>query len=61
MAGTGKAHLRSGDDVLLRAEDLTVEFTEAGASRAVSTALRPHGAPGSHGSDGSHGTHEVAS
>ncbi len=26
MAGTGKAHLRSDDDVLLRVEDLVVEF-----------------------------------
>ena len=26
MAGTGKAHLRSADDVLLRVEDLVVEF-----------------------------------
>ena len=26
MAGTGKAHLRDGDDVLLRVEDLVVEF-----------------------------------
>ncbi|MFM7252915.1 MAG: ABC transporter ATP-binding protein [Ilumatobacteraceae bacterium] len=26
MAGTGKAHLRSGDGVLLRVEDLVVEF-----------------------------------
>ena len=26
MAGTGKAHLREGDDVLLRVEDLVVEF-----------------------------------
>ena len=25
MAGTGKAHLREGDDVLLRVEDLVVE------------------------------------
>jgi peptide/nickel transport system ATP-binding protein len=34
MAGTGKAHLRSTDDVLLRVEDLTVEFP-AGAGRKV--------------------------
>jgi peptide/nickel transport system ATP-binding protein len=26
MAGTGKAHLREGDDILLRVEDLVVEF-----------------------------------
>ena len=26
MAGTGKAHLRSPDETLLRAEDLVVEF-----------------------------------
>ena len=26
MAGTGKAHLRDADDVLLRVEDLVVEF-----------------------------------
>lgn len=26
MAGTGKAHLRNSDDVLLRVEDLVVEF-----------------------------------
>ncbi len=26
MAGTGKAHLRDGDDVVLRVEDLVVEF-----------------------------------
>jgi peptide/nickel transport system ATP-binding protein len=26
MAGTGKAHLRDGDDVLLRVEDLVVQF-----------------------------------
>ena len=26
MAGTGTAHLRSADDVLLRVEDLVVEF-----------------------------------
>ena len=26
MAGTGKAHLRSEGDVILRVEDLTVEF-----------------------------------
>jgi peptide/nickel transport system ATP-binding protein len=30
MAGTGTAHLRSGDDVLLRVEDLVVEFHTAG-------------------------------
>ena len=26
MAGTGKAHLRDGDDIVLRVEDLVVEF-----------------------------------
>jgi peptide/nickel transport system ATP-binding protein len=37
MAGTGDAHLRDSDDVLLRVEDLTVEFsTAAGTVRAVS-------------------------
>jgi peptide/nickel transport system ATP-binding protein len=37
MAGTGKAHLRDGDDVLLRVEDLVVEFpTAAGRVQAVS-------------------------
>ena len=37
MAGTGTAHLRDGDDVLLRIEDLTVEFhTSAGVVHAVS-------------------------
>jgi len=37
MAGTGKAHLRDGDDVLLRVEDLVVEFpTKAGRVQAVS-------------------------
>ena len=37
MAGTGTAHLRSGDDVVLRVEDLTVEFhTAAGTVHAVS-------------------------
>jgi peptide/nickel transport system ATP-binding protein len=34
MAGTGKAHLRDGDDVLLRVEDLVVEFP-AGRNRKV--------------------------
>lgn len=34
MAGTGKAHLRKRDDVLLRVEDLTVEFP-AGRGRKV--------------------------
>jgi peptide/nickel transport system ATP-binding protein len=29
MAGSGKAHLRDGDDVLLRVEDLVVEFPAA--------------------------------
>ncbi len=37
MAGTGTAHLRSDDDVLLRIEDLVVEFkTTAGVVHAVS-------------------------
>jgi len=37
MAGTGTAHLRDSDDVLLRIEDLTVEFhTSAGIVHAVS-------------------------
>ena len=37
MAGTGTAHLRSGDDVLLRVEDLEVEFhTSGGTVYAVS-------------------------
>jgi len=37
MAGTGTAHLRSDDDVLLRIEDLVVEFkTSAGVVHAVS-------------------------
>ena len=37
MAGTGKAHLRDRDDVLLRVEDLVVEFpTSAGRVQAVS-------------------------
>jgi peptide/nickel transport system ATP-binding protein len=30
MAGTGSAHLREGDDILLRIEDLVVEFKTAG-------------------------------
>ena len=34
MAGTGKAHLRSTDEVLLRVEDLTMEFP-AGGGRVV--------------------------
>ncbi|WP_326553217.1 ABC transporter ATP-binding protein [Micromonospora sp. NBC_01813] len=34
MAGTGKAHLRDDDDVVLRVEDLTVEFP-AGRGRTV--------------------------
>ena len=34
MAGTGKAHLREGDDILLRVEDLVVEFP-AGRNRKV--------------------------
>ena len=37
MAGTGTAHLRDEDDVLLRIEDLVVEFkTSAGVVHAVS-------------------------
>ncbi len=37
MAGTGTAHLRDGDDVLLRIEDLVVEFnTSGGTVHAVS-------------------------
>ena len=37
MAGTGTAHLRDADDVLLRIEDLTVEFhTGGGTVHAVS-------------------------
>ena len=37
MAGTGTAHLRDDDDVLLRIEDLVVEFhTSAGVVQAVS-------------------------
>ncbi len=37
MAGTGTAHLRATDDVVLRVEDLTVEFhTAAGTVHAVS-------------------------
>ncbi|MGV3759990.1 MAG: ABC transporter ATP-binding protein [Actinomycetota bacterium] len=37
MAGTGTAHLRSHEDVVLRVEDLTVEFhTSAGTVHAVS-------------------------
>jgi peptide/nickel transport system ATP-binding protein len=37
MAGTGTAHLRDGDDVLLRVEDLTVDFkTSSGTVHAVS-------------------------
>jgi peptide/nickel transport system ATP-binding protein len=37
MAGTGTAHLRDGDDILLRIEDLTVEFrTSGGTVQAVS-------------------------
>lgn len=37
MAGTGTAHLRERDDVVLRVEDLTVEFpTAAGTVHAVS-------------------------
>ena len=34
MAGTGKAHLRPEDDVLIRVEDLVVEFP-AGRGRTV--------------------------
>ena len=37
MAGTGTAHLRSGDDIILRIEDLVVEFkTSGGIVHAVS-------------------------
>ncbi|MDQ3210968.1 MAG: ATP-binding cassette domain-containing protein, partial [Actinomycetota bacterium] len=37
MAGTGTAHLRDADDVVLRIEDLVVEFkTSAGTVHAVS-------------------------
>jgi peptide/nickel transport system ATP-binding protein len=37
MAGTGDAHLRDGEDVLLRIEDLVVEFkTSGGVVHAVS-------------------------
>ncbi|MEW1823123.1 oligopeptide/dipeptide ABC transporter ATP-binding protein [Arthrobacter sp. NPDC080031] len=37
MAGSGKAHLRDTDDVLLRVEDIVVEYeTEAGTVYAVS-------------------------
>ncbi len=44
MAGTGKAHLRDADDVLLRVEDLVVEFpvgrTGLGGERRVGDQLR---------------------
>jgi peptide/nickel transport system ATP-binding protein len=33
MAGTGTAHLRAGDDALLRVDDLVVEFHAAGGRR----------------------------
>ena len=33
MAGTGTAHLRDGDDILLRVEGLTVEFPAPGGNR----------------------------
>lgn len=33
MAGTGKAHLRDGDDILLRVEDLIVEFPAPGGNK----------------------------
>ena len=33
MAGTGTAHLREGDDALLRVEDLVVEFAAGGGKR----------------------------
>jgi len=38
MAGSGKAHLRRGDDVILSVEDITVEFKAAGGKsvKAVS-------------------------
>ena len=39
MAGSGKAHLRPGGDILLTVEDLTVEFKAAGKKvvKAVSS------------------------
>ena len=33
MAGTGKAHLRDRDDIVLRVEDLVVEFPAGGGSK----------------------------
>ena len=38
MAGTGKAHLRDASEVMLRVEDLVVEFPAAGGNtvKAVS-------------------------
>ena len=33
MAGTGTAHLRPADEVLLQAEHLVVDFPAAGARR----------------------------
>ena len=38
MAGTGTAHLRDGDDVLLRVEDLVVEFPAAGGATVSAVA-----------------------
>jgi peptide/nickel transport system ATP-binding protein len=38
MAGTGTAHLRSGDDVLLRVEHLVVDFPAAGGQKVSAVA-----------------------
>ncbi|HEX6420870.1 MAG TPA: oligopeptide/dipeptide ABC transporter ATP-binding protein [Acidimicrobiales bacterium] len=38
MAGTGSAHLRPADDVLLRAEDLVVDFPTAGGQKVSAVA-----------------------
>jgi peptide/nickel transport system ATP-binding protein len=38
MAGTGTAHLRSGDDVLLRVEDLVVDFPASGGQTVSAVA-----------------------
>jgi len=38
MAGTGTAHLRTGEDVLLRVEDLVVDFPAAGGKRVSAVA-----------------------
>ena len=32
MAGSGTAHLRNGDDMMIRVEDLTVEFPAKGGN-----------------------------